>query len=179
MSTQPDTLHDRITALATYRVHHANMGLCPEGPDDPSRDPDCEVCGWLAETPQPEADERAPMDVFQFAARRSQADAALAAAQPVEPEANEQAAHDRITALVDLHDRLVREDPVEPEATHTVTAEQVARLMEELAALDTLAEQAESLAFDPTHSGMATAYRLAARGVRAALGITVADTPGS
>jgi hypothetical protein len=41
-------LRTQYRDLATYRTTHANLGLCPEGPDDEARDPDCPVCRVLA-----------------------------------------------------------------------------------------------------------------------------------
>lgn len=46
-----DALREQYRDLATYRTTHANLGLCPEGPDDPARDPDCPVCAALAAAP--------------------------------------------------------------------------------------------------------------------------------
>jgi len=40
-------LRTQYRDLATYRTAHANLGLCPEGPDDEARDPDCPVCRVL------------------------------------------------------------------------------------------------------------------------------------
>lgn len=42
------TLRTQYRDLATYRTAHANLGLCPEGPNDEARDPDCPVCRVLA-----------------------------------------------------------------------------------------------------------------------------------
>ena len=42
-------------------------------------------------------------------------------------------------------------------------------VLAEADALDVLAKQSEGLSFDPTQSGMATAHRLAARGIRGAI----------
>lgn len=44
-------LREQYRDLATYRTTHTNLGLCPEGPDDPARDPDCPVCAALAAAP--------------------------------------------------------------------------------------------------------------------------------
>lgn len=44
-------LREQYQDLATYRTTHTNLGLCPEGPDDPARDPDCPVCAALAAAP--------------------------------------------------------------------------------------------------------------------------------
>jgi hypothetical protein len=41
-------LRTQYRDLATYRTTHANLGLCPESPNDKARDPDCPVCRALA-----------------------------------------------------------------------------------------------------------------------------------